>query len=243
MPQDNFLQRKQDILSKQDKSSKQSWDEKIKDLCEKINQKENYYTTSSCSGRVVVMLDKEKKGPCLFKFVSHDLLDFNKFMKDLNKIASFHSVVNNKQLMKNPRDNNNNNLIEKSGEGGYLHNITSKTMMQAREDSRTIKSRTKQDGLIKFKQEPCILHVSCRTLKDAQNLLNKAKLAGWKRSGIISSEKRFIVELNGTEKLEFPLMLKGKILVNEIFLKIVLEKANENLKKSWEKIQKFEKSL
>lgn len=187
MPKNNFNQRKKDILSKSDKSSRGKWDEKIISLCEKINVLENYYTTSSCSGRVVIIIDQEKKAPDLFKFLSHGFIDFENFGKDLPK----------KSLRLN----------------------------------------------LKFKQEPCILHVACKTLEDAQKLLNKAKLAGWKKSGIISTSGRIIVELNGTEKLEFPLIKAGKILVNNDFLKVVIEKSNENLKKSWKKIKRLKELI
>jgi tRNA wybutosine-synthesizing protein 3 len=187
MLHDNFLQQKQDILSKNDKSNIGRWDEKIKKLCDKINHKENYYTTSSCSGRIIVMIEQEKKAPDLFKFVSHNLVDSETFLK-------------------------------------YLSKETAKLDL-------------------KFKQEPCIIHVSCKTLKDAQIFLDKAKLSGWKNSGIIATEKRFVVEISGTEKLEFPLTKNGKILVDDVFLKIVLKKCNENLKKSWERINKLEKII
>jgi len=46
----SFQQRKKDVLRKNDKSGIGSWDEKILELCEKINSLDNYYTTSSCSG-------------------------------------------------------------------------------------------------------------------------------------------------------------------------------------------------
>jgi tRNA wybutosine-synthesizing protein 3 len=80
-----FEQRKNSILSKEDKSSKNSWDEKIVDLCKKINFSDEYYTTSSCSGRIVVMKDEDKKGPNLFEFVSHDLIDVEWLKKCLPK--------------------------------------------------------------------------------------------------------------------------------------------------------------
>ena len=183
----SFQQRKKDILKKSDKSSKQSWDKKIKKLCDKINKLDNYYTTSSCSGRVVVMLDKKQKEAGLFIHVYHDLINFDKLKKDLEKIS---------------------------------HN-----------------------KLIKFKQEPPILHVHCKTLKDAQILLRKAQLAGWKKSGIISSGKRFILEMNGTERLEFLLMNQGVILVDEAYLELIVKRCNENLKSGWKKIEKLRKSL
>lgn len=82
---DIFNQRKKDILSKKDKSSRQDVDEKIKLLCNKINSFENFYTTSSCSGRIYLIKDQEKKGKGLFLFMNHDLIDFEKFKKNLNK--------------------------------------------------------------------------------------------------------------------------------------------------------------
>jgi tRNA wybutosine-synthesizing protein 3 len=177
---DKFQQRKKDILEKLDKSSVGGWDEKIKSLCDKINSKENYYTTSSCSGRIIVMIDQAKKGPGLFEFVSHDLVeDFEKF----------------------------------KGEN------------------------------LKFKSEPPILHVACKSIGDAEEILNKAREVGLKRSGIISLGKNIIVEIISTEKLEFPLVKEGKLLVSDEFLKIVLEKANDNLKKGWGKIDKLEKKI
>ncbi|GBE19548.1 hypothetical protein BMS3Abin17_00272 [archaeon BMS3Abin17] len=189
MPQDIFFRRKQDILSKQDKSSKGCYDKRIAKLCEKINSLENYYTTSSCAGRVVIMVDEDRKKKGLFVNVYHDLIDFKSLKKDL------------------------------------------------------IEASKKNKKLIKFKQEPCILHVACRSLEDAKEVYEKAKLVGWKRSGIISSGKRFVVEMISTEKLEFPIIESGKILVDDVFLKIIVRESNKNLKKSWEKIEKLRKLI
>jgi tRNA wybutosine-synthesizing protein 3 len=189
MSQNNFQQRKKDVLSKLDKSSKKSWDKKILKLCEKINSKNNYYTTSSCSGRIVLIIDQDKKDKNLFFKIYHNPISINQFKKNLNEI-----------LKKNKKS-------------------------------------------IKFKQEPFILHIVCKSLKDVQELLNKAKLAGLKKSGIIALKKRIILELNSTEKLEFPIIDKGRILVDDKFLKLIIEKSNENLKKSWKKIEKLRKSI
>ena len=228
---DSFQKRKQDILSKNDKSSKQSWDEKISDLCNKINLLENYYTTSSCAGRVVIMIDKEKKQEGLFLNVYHDEINLKKLKNDLEEFRNpttspttnpldscSQRSQDNKQLMENSEDNDD--LAKKSGEADFGAN-----------------------ELIKFKQDPCILHVACGSLKDAQSLLDKAKLAGWKRSGIIASDKRFVCELNGTEKLEFLIMNNGKLLVGNEFLELIVKRCNDNLEKSWEKIDKLFMSI
>lgn len=182
MPQNNFLQRKKSILFKLDKSSKKEWDVKIVSLCEKINSLENYYTTSSCSGRVVLIVDNVKKSPGLFVKVWHDLISFEELKKSLEKIKK---------------------------------------------------------GKINFKQEPVILHVACGNLKESLDFLKKARGVGFKRGGIISGGNRFVLELIGTEKLEFPIIEDGKILVDDKFLKIIVKKSNENLKKSWKKIERL----
>lgn len=204
MVKDNFQQRKKAILSKLDKSSIGEWDKKIKSLCDKINEDDNFYTTSSCSGRIIILLDQDRKGPGLFKFVSHDLVEFDELKKELGKIAE-----------------NKPHTLRVYPEKSSLKIFTGD----------------------KFKSEPPILHVSCKMLEDAEEILNKARELGWKRSGIISLGKNIIVELISTEKLEFPLTKDGKLLVDEDFLKIVLEKANKNLKKGWLKIEGLKKLI
>ena len=85
---DAFNQRKKSVLSKLDKSSIGEWDKKIVELCHKLNRSNDYYTTSSCSGRVVLMIDQEKKSPNLFLSVSHDLISFDWLKKSLEKIKN-----------------------------------------------------------------------------------------------------------------------------------------------------------
>jgi len=181
---DLFTKRKKDVLSKLDKSHIGKWDEKIAELCDKINSLENYYTTSSCSGRIILMIDQEKKGEDLFVFVSHDKVSFDKLKEELN-------------------------------------------------------SALKRNQKIKFKLESCILHINCKTLEDAEKLCDKGKLAGWKKSGIIGMKNGITVELNSTEKLEFPIIRNKKILVDDEFLKIVVEEANKKLEKVWGKVGKL----
>lgn len=210
----SFLQRKNDIFHKMDKSFKGSWDEKIKKLCNKINSLDNYYTTSSCSGRIVILIDSEKKAKNLFIKVWHDKINFKELKGVLNKILR-------SQVREIGKSVNNKNFYD------------NKTSV------KNLAKPVLSNKSINFKQEPCILHVACKDINSANKLLKKARDVGLKRSGIISHNSKIICELISTEKLEFPLMSKGKILVNDDFLKIVLKKANDNLKKSWNKIEKL----
>lgn len=185
---DTFNRRKKNQLEKADKSLKQSWDKPILDLCNKINEFENYYTTSSCSGRILLIIDSKEKRDDLFVFVSHNTINLNELKK-------------------------------------------------------AIEETNKSKKLIYFKQDPCILHIACRSLEDAQKIHDLAKLAGWKRCGIIASKDRFVVELNATERLEFPIINKGVLLVDDNFLNLAIEEANKKLKSSWEKINKLENMI
>ncbi len=181
---DSFNKRKQDVLSKLDKSHIGEWDSKIAKLCNKINKLNNYYTTSSCSGRVILMIEQDKKGEDLFVFVSHDKISFEELKKN-------------------------------------------------------IELALKKNKNIKFKLEPCILHVACRSMEDAEKIQAKAKLAGWKNSGVIGVKNSFTAELGATDRLEFPVIRDKKILVDDNFLKIIVDESNKKLEKSWMKIDKL----
>ena len=182
----NFNNSKKFALIKKDKSNKQSWDRKIIKLCNKINSKDDYFTTSSCSGRIVFLKDEKKKKPGLFLFRTHKKITFSQLKKELQK-ASF--------------------KVKK--------------------------------GIIIFKQEPCLLSVSSRNKESQWQLFNKARNNGWKKSGILSIDRKFLVELISTENISFPIINDGNILVNDNFLKIIIKKANYNLNSCWKKIDRL----
>ena len=175
----SFEQRKKDVLGKEDKSAKGSWDLKIVDLCEKINSLDNYYTTSSCSGKCVIMEEKTGKDGSYYLWTSHEEINFEELKKVMEK------------------------------------NI---------------------GDLIKFKCESPILFVGCDSLESAKELLDKAKNSGFKQTGISFSRKLIGVEIRSGEKLEFPLIKDGKVLVTDEFLKVVVKEANKKLVRGWEKI-------
>lgn len=183
-----FTKRKQDCLSKKDKSSIGSFDEKIAGLCEKINKLDNYYTLSSCSGRIVIIKDKVEKEPGMFVLRNHSKVGVG----DLKKALETYSG---------------------------------------------------KDNLI-FKMEPCILHVACRSLEDAEFMLNLARQCGWKNSGVMSfADSRIVLEMRSTESFALPIFEKGKILVDNKYLEILAAESNKKIEKTWGKIDFLEKKL
>ncbi len=77
-----FLNQKKTYLAKADKSKKGDIDQKVAPLLEKINGMNDYYTTSSCSGRVYLWKGTGKKSETQWLKVSHELIDECFFQTD-----------------------------------------------------------------------------------------------------------------------------------------------------------------
>lgn len=176
-----FESDKKTIMGKIDKSREGQIDKGIRNLVNKLNQSGNYYTTSSCSGRIVILARANKKQETDWLLKSHDKLNYNQVKKAL------------KQLPKSP---------------------------------------------VWFRFEPLILHVASRSIEDAQILVNKAREIGFKRTGI-QSIKRNIVEIASTEFIDTIIADKGKLLVDDSYLKILIKEANKKLDANKMKISKF----
>ena len=58
-------------------------DEELIEFLKEFNKKENYYTTSSCAGRIIILLDKGKKGESKIVAKWHREISFEEFIKNL----------------------------------------------------------------------------------------------------------------------------------------------------------------
>ena len=75
---DNFAKEKSDFLKKKDKSRKGYIDKDAVKIVDCINSKSDYYTTSSCAGRIVLLeMKSRKKNDCGWIFSKHDKVNFN----------------------------------------------------------------------------------------------------------------------------------------------------------------------
>lgn len=186
----NFDSTKKDILNKKDKSNIGFIDDKISKLCSLINSRENYFSTSSCSGRITLVLDEDKKTKNVFLYRTHEKINFNNLKESLFEVS--------KKLKR---------------------------------------------GIIFFKQEPCFIVISCRNKESQWKLFSSARNNGWKKSGILSIDKKLLVELMSDERIEFPVIKDGEILIEEKLMNLIIEKANKNLEKGWAKIKFLEKLI
>ena len=80
----NFLNEKKQALSKLDKSRKGDLDEHILNLVKLINNHPDYYTTSSCSGRIMFIKPSKIKHEAEWLFSSHEPIKLNDL--PLNKL-------------------------------------------------------------------------------------------------------------------------------------------------------------
>lgn len=177
----NFQKQKTSFLSKKDKSKKGSVDKNIRKLVNLINSKKDYYTTSSCSGRIVLIIKNPAKKGSKWLFVKHDKVKFSEIKKALKNIPK-------QQLW--------------------------------------------------FRAEPLIMHICCKTLEDANKLLNKARDV-FKRAGIIALNNKIIIEIIGTGFIDTIVADKGNMIVFEDYIKVLVKEANKKLNKNKKDINRF----
>ncbi|KAK4002348.1 tRNA wybutosine-synthesizing protein 3 homolog [Daphnia magna] len=85
-----FANHKQAAFAGQDLSRKGSIDEPIRELVDCINLSEKYFTTSSCSGRIVVLAETAEEEPsvqkqgCQWVFVSHSKCSWEEIYSKLD---------------------------------------------------------------------------------------------------------------------------------------------------------------
>jgi len=97
------------------------------------------------------------------------------------------------------------------------------------------------DGkLVWLKADPLILHVSCRDIEAANQLLKIKAAAGMKRGGIFSiAPNRVQIELEGTYRMELPVRKEGKLLVGKEYTEFLIGQANNKFRKNqdmWERL-------
>lgn len=179
---------KKNVLEKKDKSRKQTVDKGIAKIVAKLNSKNDFYTTSSCYGRIVLLAVPQsgKKNESEWLFVKHGKTSFTELKK---------------ALAKPPKKK------------------------------------------VWLKQEGAILHVCCRNLESAQKLIRAAKDAGMKRSGMISVNSRFIVEIIGTETLCTIVAKDGRQIISDDYLNVLVGECNKKMTSNAQKLALFDKLI
>lgn len=209
----HFTKEKSDFLKKKDKSKKGYVDKDVKEIIDLLNSKKDYYTTSSCAGRIVLLEMKSKiKDECDWIFTKHDKVKFEEIENALNEY-------------------NNNNKNKKNRE---------LPLKVSKKEETSFGSNAKNP--IWFKQQPLILHVACRNLDAANKLLNISRKI-FRRAGIIGiTNRKVMVEIIGDERLETIIAGKNFV-ADESYIKNLVKYANENFDDNGKKTERFLKSI
>ncbi len=102
-------------------------------------------------------------------------------------------------------------------------------------DFKNVIDAVKKHKQLKFFYEPFIVHVKCFTEENAEKFLNLLHKNGLKKSSL-KSFNGYLIEINDTGRME-------TILTSELsmeYVKLIVDEANERLKKTKEKIKMLE---
>ncbi|KAH8811398.1 methyltransferase TYW3-domain-containing protein [Xylogone sp. PMI_703] len=163
-----------------DLSPKGSIDAGIRTFIDEINAIEGLVTTSSCSGRVAVFLEGERKKR-VDEGGSKDEEEVEEEEESRTKAGVGGKGGGGKWLFVS-HDAVDLSACESESEGG----IVGVFGMVKGEDARVLMNERMDTRFIHFKFEPFILHILTDSLTSAQNVLKAALQAGFRESGAIN---------------------------------------------------------
>lgn len=89
-----------------------------------------------------------------------------------------------------------------------------------------------------------ILHICCRELEEAREMLRISRQAGFKHSGIMSiSDECFMVELISGTQFYIPIKSKTKVFITEESIPDILSLVNESLSEGKERLKRLNEAL
>lgn len=259
-----FLQKKQTILRQlavpetdyNDLSPKGCVDAEISEFVDEINGYDGLVTTSSCSGRISVFLEGRKAG---------NKADIENEPQDGGARARKPSDEDNTDDVGTEDSSAYASNGGKGGGGRWLfvshHPVpisqSSYTELFGLEKIPARNSNFHADQrFVHLKFEPMILHILAESLVEAQKVLSAAQQAGFRESGIgsVQGQDGVVMVAVRTMGLSFDNIvgvLDGesaveatpKLLVDEDYLYVLVQLANEKFKVNADRTQKFRSLL
>lgn len=95
---------------------------------------------------------------------------------------------------------------------------------------------------LEFRQESSIIHICVENLDLAINLMHIAKQSGYNQTGIIALKTKIVIELICDAQISIPIFDK-KLLIDEDYLKYLVDYANKLQEISWSTINKLTAEL
>ncbi|CAF1218746.1 unnamed protein product, partial [Didymodactylos carnosus] len=153
-----------------------------------INEHPDYYTTSSCSGRILLHASSSSSKTdfkCLY--VTHEQTNINDILNCVTTAAT-----------------------------------------------------EKRFDTITFKLETLIIHVICRHIDCAKQLLNIALQSGFRNSGLIfSRQDKITLSVRSTQSLEIPFIIDGLLCVDKLYVEKIIHYANDKMMTNFQRIDEL----
>ncbi|PHJ16485.1 kelch repeat-containing protein [Cystoisospora suis] len=253
---------------KPDKSLKGCIDRDLIAVCGLINTSPAFVTTSSCSGRLTVFQQGDRRSGSNTKkggkivYASHSTVDVSEAARtivDRIKSGRPHYQVRKDLALTTPGGDASRD------ERSHL-SLSVPAVPPARQVLPAPRALVDQP-LIDLKFEPFVIHVECVDLSSARALLAAALTSGLKHSGISSAgPKRYIVALRGSQRLEVPIavpsgspsirtaesaatiaadaaVVSTVLLVTPEYLELLLQVCNAKLQLNLEQISRLHEAL
>lgn len=220
-----------------DRSPKGSVDAPILNCINMLNEHKNYYTTSSCSGRVAIFCEpsntKSKDG--FWLYVSHDPIEPSDTQLKLDTLL--------KQPLQSQLTISSDRFVYFKFEPLILH-------VECRdENSATVLySKVYQLG---FRNSGISISKKKRnnsTTKQSKKILSRENSLNTD-DGTIEEDKKYVVAIRSSLKLDVPIMVLSKdgfqftSLVDSSYLDILIKLANQKFKQNQDKITELEIQL
>lgn len=180
--------KKKSLLKLKNAIKNKEVDENILPILNLINESEDFFTTSSCFGRIVLLeipiIGDKKNARFLGKW--HRTIEINEFI-------------------------------------------------EARKNAIT--------GQLWLLAQSPVIHIVANNIYNADKILKLAISCGFKHSGIKSFDKKNVVEICSTERIDAPIGKNKEFFCNDIYLQLLIDISNEVIQKSTKKLNKFQEKL
>jgi tRNA wybutosine-synthesizing protein 3 len=186
----NFIDAKEKALASLNKDlDEKKVDHGLIPLLDKINRLDDFFTTSSCAGRILLL----------------EIPDIGD-KKEARFIEKWHDFVTKEEIIS--------------------------------------KIKESKKGMLWLLAQPPVIHVGAKNLDKALKFMKIANESGFKNTFIKNIGKnKVVIEICSTERMDTPIGEDGEVTCSEKQLEMLVEIANNMIKKSKDKIERLEKNL
>ena len=247
----NFENSKNQSLGKRDKSFAGRIDPKAVKICSVINEREGFYTTSSCAGRCFLYQGAGVKATTDFQRwrISHDKISDSKRYFDLSTlgadptggadpIRSIGQFEHAEKVKQKSQQENDHTTAEHTFEENTATDNNHQRALSTLEPNKS--------STLWLRFEPFILHVACRSLSASSALMAAARPAfknvgvtTWKDESPDSGFAKYLVAIWGDEGLDMPLTTPDGSYPFADHHSWLAELVNERHQRNWDKIDRF----